>query len=466
MANMFEVLVIGGHKYLEGGKEVFADLSRIWQMSWRDAWSEFLKADYRVHTSLILVTTAVVGFLVMIVMANLFGSESNPAKPREQGGVVKRPGDPEHPPPTEVVSLRVYPIKSCRGFEVSSTRLRKAGLTLDRNWMFISKEDGKFMTIRSDASMTLIDTAVSVDEKTKEQMLEISIHNTDARVVIPAFPSKQWLESNTKLREVNIWEKDTDGYEYSEEINKIFSKYFNKPCALIYKGPTSRNTAVNGSEELYGRATAHHFADVMSLQVASEASIKDLNRRLHDKTKGDIDELTIERFRPNIIVRGRDDKPWEEDTWKRIRLVTTLHEEEAIYNIDLDVVARCARCQVPNVNPDTAEKHAKEPWDELMKYISSPVLWTSVYFADLSVLAGSEEWTPAARRSTSLASVCSVSPRTRVRSRLGLCWRSWRRQTSTSSKSESSRSFKGQGKGVARWYGRTARAGVTKWSCI
>lgn len=36
--------------------------------------------------------------------------------------------------------------------------------------------------------------------------------------------------------------------------------------------------------------------------------------------------------------------------------------------MDLDVVARCARCQVPNVNPDTAEKHPKQPWDELMKF--------------------------------------------------------------------------------------------------
>lgn len=125
--------------------------------------------------------------------------------------------------------------------------------------------------------------------------------------------------------------------------------------------------ATNGSVELYGKKQNHHFADVMSLQVASEASIKDLNRRLKSKNAVD-NELTIERFRPNIIVRGRDDKPWEEDTWKRIRISTAIPEEEALYKIDLDVVARCARCQVPNVDPNTAEKHAKQPWEELMKF--------------------------------------------------------------------------------------------------
>ena len=324
------------------------------------------KLDWRANTSLILLTTAVSAFVAMYLLAN-FTNVGGTAHLRKEEVPVAKPGAPPIPPPTEVVSLRVYPIKSCRGIEVKSTRLRKSGLTLDRNWMFITKSDRKFMTIRGDASMTLIDTALVQDEKTKEQMLEVSIHGTDARVLVPAFPTKEWLEQNTTLGTVEIWEKETDAWEYGDHINKVFDDYFNKPVALVYKGPTDRMVAVNGSKELYGKETPHHFADVMSLQVASEASIKDLNRRLADKGNAPSD-LTIERFRPNIIVRGRDDHPWEEDTWKRIRIVTTIHDEQAIYKLDLDTVARCARCQVPNVNPDTAEKHAKEPWDELMKF--------------------------------------------------------------------------------------------------
>lgn len=71
-----------------------------------------------------------------------------------------KPGSPPIPPPTEIVSMRVYPIKSCRGIEVDETRLRKTGLLLDRNWMFISKSDRKFMTIRSNPKMTLVDTNI------------------------------------------------------------------------------------------------------------------------------------------------------------------------------------------------------------------------------------------------------------------------------------------------------------------
>jgi len=105
----------------------------------------------------------------------------------------------------------------------------------------------------------------------------------------------------------------------------------------------------------------------MSLQIASEASLRDLNRRLLHP-KGSAEALSMERFRPNIIVRGRDAHPWEEDSWKRVRISTRMPERGALYKLDMDVVARCARCQVPNVHPETAHKDAKQPWDELMKF--------------------------------------------------------------------------------------------------
>jgi uncharacterized protein YcbX len=280
---------------------------------------------------------------------------------------VSKPGSPPIPPPTQIVSMRIYPIKSCRGIEVDETRLRKTGLLLDRNWMFISKSDRKFMTIRSNPAMTLVDT--NIIEKDKQTHLEISVQGgpAESRVAIPAFPTKEWLKENTTLtNDVEIWGAPTDAYEYSDSINSVFSKFFKQDVALVYKGPTPRNIAVNGREELYGRAQEHHFADVMSLQIASEASLRDLNARLAQVP--DADALTIERFRPNIIVRGRDDHPWEEDTWKRVRITTNLPDREMLFKLDLDVVARCARCQVPNVNPETAEKHAKQPWDTLMKF--------------------------------------------------------------------------------------------------
>ncbi|CAK3949478.1 related to MOSC domain-containing 2, mitochondrial precursor [Lecanosticta acicola] len=338
------------------------DLQRMWHEP--RVWDTTIN-----KSGLILITVVVVVFSIGF-FANLRNT-SDLLKDKvnvaigSHSGVVHKKDAPPIPPPSEVVSLRIYPIKSCRGFEVDSTRLKKAGLTLDRNWMFIDAQEKKFLTIRSDPSMTLIDTKII--ERDGQQMLEVSIHNTDGRVVIPAFPTQKWLEANTTLSEVEIWGAKTDAWEYRPEINRIFSEFFNKDVLLVYKGPTHRMVAINGRRELYGSETPHHFADVMSLQIASEASIKDLNKRLGHEP-GTPEALTIERFRPNIIIRGRDDHPWEEDTWKRIRISTLLPAEEKLYKLDCDIVARCARCQVPNVNPDTAEKHPKQPWDTLMDF--------------------------------------------------------------------------------------------------
>jgi uncharacterized protein YcbX len=322
----------------------------------------------------IFMFTVLMGVVSIVIYAQLTPSNA-PAEQHTNAAIgigseaVSKPGSPPLPPPTQIVSMRVYPIKSCRGIEVDETRLRKTGLLLDRNWMFISKSDRKFMTIRSNPAMTLVDT--NIVEKDKQTHLEISVKgggsSSASAVTIPAFPTKEWLAENTTLTQVEIWEEPTDAYEYSEAINAVFSEFFKQPVALVYKGPQPRNIAVNGRAELYGKQQEHHFADVMSLQIASEASLKDLNSRLA-KVPGAGDALTIERFRPNIIVRGRDDHPWEEDTWKRVRITTVLPDREMLFKLDLDVVARCARCQVPNVNPDTAEKHAKEPWTELMKF--------------------------------------------------------------------------------------------------
>lgn len=317
----------------------------------------------------IFMFTVLMGVVSIIIYAQLTPS-NEPAEQHTNAALgagseaVSKPGSPPLPPPTQIVSMRVYPIKSCRGIEVDETRLRKTGLLLDRNWMFISKSDRKFMTIRSNPAMTLVDT--NIVEKDKQTHLEISVQG-GSPVTIPAFPTKEWLAENTTLTQVEIWEEPTDAYEYADSINAVFSAFFKQPVALVYKGPQPRNINVNGRPELYGRAQEHHFADVMSLQIASEASLKDLNSRLA-KLPDAPDALTIERFRPNIIVRGRDDHPWEEDAWKRVRITTTLPDREMLFKLDLDVVARCARCQVPNVDPDTAEKHAREPWTELMKF--------------------------------------------------------------------------------------------------
>ena len=98
------------------------------------------------------------------------------------------------PQSTEIVSLRIYPIKSCRGIEIQNTRLYKTGLDLDRHWMFVDAKTREFLTIRSDPSMTLIDTGLSGEgKKGKYETLHVAIHGTDKHIEVPCYPTPEWL---------------------------------------------------------------------------------------------------------------------------------------------------------------------------------------------------------------------------------------------------------------------------------
>jgi uncharacterized protein YcbX len=260
------------------------------------------------------------------------------------------------PPHDEIVGLRIYPIKSCHGIPIKSARLFKTGLDLDRNWMFISEQDREFVTIRSNSQMTLIRTQVDFEQ----DVLTITIEgNQKWKLSIPAHPTRAWLEENTELRRGVIWGQETDGWEYPASLTQPISDFLGMSVRLLYKGPTPRVLRGCGAPDKLGRTEATKFADMMPVLVSSLASIAELNKRLQDQGEEAID---IERFRPNIILKGH--KPWSEDNWKSVRISSKAGEKA----IDMDVVCRCLRCQVPNVDPESAEKNPRQPWNELVKY--------------------------------------------------------------------------------------------------
>lgn len=261
----------------------------------------------------------------------------------------------ELPPSDEIVGLRVYPIKSCRGFEMKSARLLRTGFDMDRNWMFVTAEDREFITIRANSEMTLIRTSYDA----VADLLSVTIKGRDAKFEIPAHPSEEWLKENTVLAKARIWGEETDGWEYPASLTQSVSNFLKTDVRLVYKGPKPRVLRGSGKPDLLGRTETTNFADMMPVQVGSMASIAELNQRLRKEGEDTID---IERFRPNIIIRGSE--PWNEDGWKTIQITASGKGG----SLDLDVVCRCLRCHVPNVDPSTAEKHARQPWKELMKY--------------------------------------------------------------------------------------------------
>lgn len=282
---------------------------------------------------------------------------------------------------TEIVDLRVYPIKSCRGISLASAQLTRKGLEFDRNWMFITAKDNKFATIRKIPKLTLVDTSFTTSSdqpatnlQENDLQLVISIRDQpENRVSIPARPSAAHLSEHTVLEQVEIWDAATDAYVYAGHVNDMISSFIGKEVKLCYKGPTPRIVRGNGAPSYLGRTESMNFPDMMPVLIANTASIDELNTRLKDRGHKPI---TIERFRPNIVIHGGEAKDlpaWCEDSWKAVRVVTQPAQSGTFFTtgpsaLDLDVQARCARCGVPNVDPETGVKDGREPWSTLLTY--------------------------------------------------------------------------------------------------
>ncbi|OKL61116.1 hypothetical protein UA08_03461 [Talaromyces atroroseus] len=236
------------------------------------------------------------------------------------------------------------------------------GLYLDRQWMLVDGKTHRFVTMRELPRMTLIITQISKDGHN----LLVSVADGDGQISIPACPSPSWLQANTTLEQVRVWSDDTDGYMYGPEVNEFFSRFLERDVRLVYKGPKDRILRKNGAPHVLGRVQSTFFADGFPLLIASKPSISELNSRLSAKGEG---RITIERFRPNIIVRGN--RPWAEDSWKTVRVYSSPSSSLPLddkNSIVLDVVSRCTRCTVPNVEPATAKAHNKEPSSTLASY--------------------------------------------------------------------------------------------------
>lgn len=233
--------------------------------------------------------------------------------------------------------------------------------------MWVTASNYEFLTIRQNAKMTLI--RPSYDSTTDTLTVTAPAPNSiDEKLEfsIPAHPTASWLESNTSTHEAKIWNQWTPARVYPPSLTEPFNAFFGKEVRLVYKAPAStqpRELRSNGAPDVLGREASTCFPDLMPLLVGNQSSIDELNARIAAAEGNDIAPLDVSRFRPNILVRGQAAAPWDEDRWKTLRI-----RRNGTTVTNLDVTQRCARCHVPNVDPETAEEHKRQPWDTLMKY--------------------------------------------------------------------------------------------------
>ncbi|MDM0012337.1 MOSC N-terminal beta barrel domain-containing protein [Variovorax sp. J22P168] len=274
---------------------------------------------------------------------------------------------PEFDVRATIARLFVYPVKSCAGVELDEALLVETGLEFDRAWMVVD-EHGEFVTQRELPRMALIRPQLRHSEMVLRAPGMLALHIAFDRV-----------EQATRVK---VWNDEVAAYDMGDIAAQWFSDFLSEPerprkLRLARFDPEQqRLSSLKWTE---GVEAPNQFADGFPLLVASEASLAELNERL---AAGGHAAVGIERFRPNVVLAGIE--AHDEDR------VETLHITTAEGEVLVRPVKPCARCPIPDIDPQTAIS-SPEVGDTLRSYRADPRVDGAITFGvNTIVLQGIE----------------------------------------------------------------------------
>lgn len=244
-----------------------------------------------------------------------------------------------------VSEINIYPVKSLGGIQLDQATLTKRGFEYDRNWMVVTS-GGQFVTQRQIPQMSAIKVTL-----TGTDLILSAYGKTDLKLNL------ETGSVGTEAIEVTIHGKRASGINEGREVSvwltDVLGKYKDQDLLLV-RFPVDQKRVVD--PEFLGSRTEHTaFADAYPLLVTFEGSLDELNRRLEENGSRPV---TMDRFRPNLVVRGSS--PFSEDNFSELNIGE---------HVRIELVRPCTRCPITTVDQKTGNKpEPKEPLKTLSEF--------------------------------------------------------------------------------------------------
>lgn len=237
-----------------------------------------------------------------------------------------------------IASLHIYPVKSCRGIDVTAARVARTGLDWDRRWMLVDDE-GTFVSQRSHPLLATIATSIARD------VLELSADRHPALRIA--------TDAGGDARRVRIWKDHCGGIDAGDEAARWFSRVVGDELRLVRFDDAEPRLA---DPRYAGPGQPVAFPDGYPLLLISRESLVDLNSRLPRP-------VPMDRFRPNVVIDG----------------VPAYAEDSAADfcsgAVRLRAVKPCLRCIVPTTDQREGTRDPDgEPFKTLRGYRYDPAL--------------------------------------------------------------------------------------------
>lgn len=242
----------------------------------------------------------------------------------------------------QVAGLFIYPVKGCGGYGLETCRIVPGGLECDRRYMIID-EDGRMVTRREDPRLAWMELSPSKSGFT----VSLSKGSPPRKGVSPLFLPGRIEDAPKEFSdsvESSVW-SDKPRAVLHPEGSRWLSHALGRDLRLVYL-PNESLRQVNPARAEFGDVVS--FADGYPLLLTSESSLSDLNSRLEVP-------IGMERFRPNVVVRGSES--FAEDIWAALTLGS----------VPCALPKLCDRCVVTTISEGSGEK-GKEPLKTLATF--------------------------------------------------------------------------------------------------
>jgi MOSC domain-containing protein len=182
---------------------------------------------------------------------------------------------------------------------------------------------GRFLTQRTLPRMSLVSVAVDGG------VLRLDAPGADA-LEVPLRPEAG------ERRAVDVWGDRCEALSLGDAPARWLTGFLGVACGLVYMP----DATVRATNPAYGPGRVG-FADAFPFLLTSTTSLAALAQRGG--------AVPMERFRPNIVVKGAE--PFAEDGWARLRIGA----------VTFRVAKPCVRCAITTVDPDVGAVAGVEP---------------------------------------------------------------------------------------------------------
>ncbi|MEU9517127.1 MOSC N-terminal beta barrel domain-containing protein [Streptomyces sp. NPDC048224] len=250
----------------------------------------------------------------------------------------------------KVADLICYPVKGCAGTPMSDALLTPAGLAHDRSFMVIG-EEGVFRTQRRHPRLSLIRPTVSIDG-TRITLAAADATSRFGTVCLD-------VTTSAPRRDVDLFGAAFQGIDQGEEAAAWLSDFLGTPSRLVRVPPEHDRIADGLTPGPSG------YADSSAVHLLTRASLALLNQRMAERGAP---ALSMNRFRPNIVVESHDGHDHDGGDWAALPHAEDRARRITIGDTELGFAKLAVRCAVTLVEQDTGARRGPEPLRTLADY--------------------------------------------------------------------------------------------------